>query len=90
LLDSSRDLCRLFGRRVLKLSREAVTLDRLSRGRLILGLGTGGDDGREYSAFGEDADPARLGRVLDDGVATLTSLWAGDPDIAVVTRRVPN
>lgn len=70
-------------RRVLKLARETVTLDRLSQGRLIVGLGTGGDIAREYSAFGEDADPRRLGDALDEGTAALTALWAGD----TVTRR---
>lgn len=42
-------------RRIVKLARETLTLDRLSRGRLTVGLGTGDDRGREYSAFGEDA-----------------------------------
>jgi alkanesulfonate monooxygenase SsuD/methylene tetrahydromethanopterin reductase-like flavin-dependent oxidoreductase (luciferase family) len=65
-------------RRVLKLARETVTLDRLSRGRLIVGLGTGRDIAREYSAFGESTDPRRLGRVLDEGAAVLTALWAGE------------
>jgi alkanesulfonate monooxygenase SsuD/methylene tetrahydromethanopterin reductase-like flavin-dependent oxidoreductase (luciferase family) len=65
-------------RRILKLARETVTLDRLSRGRLTLGLGTGGDLGREYSAVGEDADARRLGRALDEGIAVLTALWAGE------------
>lgn len=65
-------------RRVLKLARETVTLDRLSGGRLIVGLGTGGDVGREYSACGEDADTHRLSRVLDEGAAVLTSLWSGE------------
>lgn len=65
-------------RRVLKLARETVTLDRLTRGRLTLGLGTGDDRGREYSAVGEDADARRLGRLLDEGVAVLTALWAGE------------
>ncbi len=74
-------------RRVLKLARETVTLDRLSRGRLILGLGTGGDVGREYSAFGEDADAQRLGRVLDEGIAVLTALWAGE---TVAHRGMPD
>ncbi|MFP1155475.1 LLM class flavin-dependent oxidoreductase [Mycobacterium sherrisii] len=66
-------------RRVLKLARETVTLDRLSGGRLIVGLGAGGDVGREYSAFGEDPDAHRLSRVLDEGTAVLTSLWSGEP-----------
>lgn len=70
-------------RRVVKLARETVTLDRLSGGRVTLGLGTGRDTWREYSAFGEAGDPRRLGRLLDEGAATLTALWAG----STVTRR---
>lgn len=64
-------------RRVLKLARETATLDRLCDGRLILGLGTGGDRGREYSAFGEPIDARRWGRMLDEGTTVLTELWAG-------------
>lgn len=70
-------------RRVGKLARETVTLDRLSSGRLILGLGTGRDVWREYSAFGDDGDPQQLARTLDEGAAALTALWAGE----TVTRR---
>jgi alkanesulfonate monooxygenase SsuD/methylene tetrahydromethanopterin reductase-like flavin-dependent oxidoreductase (luciferase family) len=65
-------------RRLIKLAREAVSLDRLSRERLILGLGTGRDIAREYSAFGDSADPRQLGRVLDDGIEVLTAWWAGE------------
>ncbi|MBS9532637.1 LLM class flavin-dependent oxidoreductase [Mycobacterium sp. M1] len=65
-------------RRLIKLARETVTLDRLSRGRLTLGLGTGRDNWREYSAFGDDGDPRHLGRVLDEGAAALTALWSGE------------
>jgi alkanesulfonate monooxygenase SsuD/methylene tetrahydromethanopterin reductase-like flavin-dependent oxidoreductase (luciferase family) len=65
-------------RRLIKLARETVSLDRLSRGRLTMGLGTGRDVAREYSAFGEITDPHRLGRVLDEGAAVLTALWAGE------------
>src|SRR3954447_26559286 len=43
-------------RRPWKLSREAVSLDQLSNGRLILGVGIGSDSGREYSAYGESPD----------------------------------
>lgn len=65
-------------RRVMKLARETVTLDRLSGGRLILGLGIGSDMGREYSAFGEDTNARRHGQLLDEGTAVLTQLWAGE------------
>src|SRR5579863_1554577 len=40
-------------RRPQKVARESVTLDHLSGGRLVLGVGIGGDWWREYSAFGE-------------------------------------
>src|SRR3984885_13287202 len=39
-------------RRVQKLARETVTLDRLSRGRLILGVGLGSDNAGELEPFG--------------------------------------
>ncbi|BBX15093.1 MULTISPECIES: LLM class flavin-dependent oxidoreductase [Mycobacteriaceae] len=65
-------------RRVVNVARETVTLDRLSGGRLILGLGTGRDVWREYSAFGDNGDPRRLARVLDEATAVLTALWAGE------------
>ena len=53
-------------------------LDRLSAGRLTLGLGLGGDGGREFSAFGDPAQPGERAEILDQGVAALTALWAGD------------
>lgn len=65
-------------RRVIKVARETITLDRLSGGRLILGLGTGRDVWREYSAFGDNGDPRRLARTLDEGAEVLAALWAGD------------
>ena len=37
-------------------SREAVSLDRLSGSRLVLGVGIGADHSQEYSAFGEPSD----------------------------------
>jgi alkanesulfonate monooxygenase SsuD/methylene tetrahydromethanopterin reductase-like flavin-dependent oxidoreductase (luciferase family) len=65
-------------RRPWKLAREAVTLDHLSRGRLILGAGIGGDWSREYTAFGESADDRLHGAMLDEGLAVLTGLWSGE------------
>lgn len=65
-------------RRIAKLAREAVTLDHLSNGRLIQGLGLGVDTGREYSAFGEPVDPVHRGKILDEGAELLTRLWSGE------------
>ena len=64
-------------RRIIKLARETVTLDRLSNGRLTLGLGMGGDRGRELSAFGEPTDARLRAQILDEGPTLLTALWAG-------------
>ena len=66
-------------RRPWKLARETVTLDRLSEGRLILGVGIGSDFAREYSAFGEAADDKLHGAMLDEALAVLVGLWSGEP-----------
>lgn len=63
-------------RRVFKLARETVTLDRLSKGRLIVGLGSGSDKRREFSAFGEVSDASQRAQMLDEGARVLVSLWA--------------
>ncbi len=68
-------------RRPWKVAREAVTLDHLSGGRLILGAGIGGDWLGEYSAFGELApDNHQLhGEQLDEALQVVTGLWSGAP-----------
>ncbi len=66
-------------RRPQKLAREAVTLDRLSQGRLTLGLGLGVDHGGELTHFGEVLDPPTRGNMLDEGAELLTELWTGAP-----------
>jgi alkanesulfonate monooxygenase SsuD/methylene tetrahydromethanopterin reductase-like flavin-dependent oxidoreductase (luciferase family) len=65
-------------RRPWKLARETVTLDHLSNGRLVLGVGTGSDSGREYSAYGESPDDKLHGEMLDEGLDVLTGLWSGE------------
>jgi alkanesulfonate monooxygenase SsuD/methylene tetrahydromethanopterin reductase-like flavin-dependent oxidoreductase (luciferase family) len=65
-------------RRPWKLARETVTLDHLSGGRLVLGVGLGGDYDGEYHDFGEPTDPRMHGEMLDEGLAILTRLWSGE------------
>jgi alkanesulfonate monooxygenase SsuD/methylene tetrahydromethanopterin reductase-like flavin-dependent oxidoreductase (luciferase family) len=65
-------------RRVQKVARETVTLDRLSQGRLTFGVGLGSSNTRELEPFGEVIDPRERARLLDEGLARLTSLWGGE------------
>jgi alkanesulfonate monooxygenase SsuD/methylene tetrahydromethanopterin reductase-like flavin-dependent oxidoreductase (luciferase family) len=64
-------------RRPQKLVRETVTLDRLSQGRVIFGVGIGGDRGGEFSRFGEDLDRRRRADALDEGLEKIVQWWAG-------------
>jgi alkanesulfonate monooxygenase SsuD/methylene tetrahydromethanopterin reductase-like flavin-dependent oxidoreductase (luciferase family) len=65
-------------RRPWKVARESVTLDHLSEGRLILGVGLGNDRSREYSSLGEPTDPKWHGELLDEGLEVVARLWSGE------------
>jgi alkanesulfonate monooxygenase SsuD/methylene tetrahydromethanopterin reductase-like flavin-dependent oxidoreductase (luciferase family) len=64
-------------RRVQKLARETVTLDRLSAGRLTLGVGLGSERNGELEPFGEVVDARERARLLDEGLEKLAGLWSG-------------
>ncbi len=66
-------------RRPWKLSREAVTLDHLSNGRVVLGLGLGGDNSGELSEFGEVTDDRERGGMLDEALTLLDACMSGEP-----------
>ena len=65
-------------RRPWQLARETVSLDHLSNGRLILGVGLG-DPPTEYSNFGEEKNPLIRAKKLDEGLDILLGLWSGEP-----------
>src|SRR4051794_35159717 len=64
-------------RRIHKLARETVTLDRLSGGRLIFGAGLGSDNSGEFSKFGEEAGAKARAKLLDDRLGQLVRHWDG-------------
>ncbi len=67
-------------RRPAKVARETATLDLLSGGRLVLGVGLGSDRfGSEFSAYGEETDDRRRGAMLDESLAVLDAAWSGEP-----------
>jgi len=51
-------------RRPVKLAREITSLDRLSHGRVTLGVGIGGDGAGELSSTGEQLDAVVRGAML--------------------------
>jgi alkanesulfonate monooxygenase SsuD/methylene tetrahydromethanopterin reductase-like flavin-dependent oxidoreductase (luciferase family) len=56
-----------------------VSLDHLSGGRLILGVGIGFPPDNEFVRFGEDPDAKVRAGKLDEGLDILTGLWSGKP-----------
>ncbi|MFC9912401.1 LLM class flavin-dependent oxidoreductase [Streptomyces sp. NPDC127197] len=58
------------------LAKQAATLDRMTGGRLVLGLGIGGRDD-DHQAAGIDL--RTRGRRLDEQMALMCRLWSGEP-----------
>ncbi len=62
-----------------EVAKQAATLDVLSGGRLVLGVGVGGRD-EDYRAM--EASFSRLHQRVDDQVAVMRQVWAGEPPYA--------
>jgi alkanesulfonate monooxygenase SsuD/methylene tetrahydromethanopterin reductase-like flavin-dependent oxidoreductase (luciferase family) len=59
-------------------ARQTVSLDHLSAGRLIFGVGSGGGP-FDFEALGEASDSQTLAALLDEGLEVLIGLWSGEP-----------
>jgi alkanesulfonate monooxygenase SsuD/methylene tetrahydromethanopterin reductase-like flavin-dependent oxidoreductase (luciferase family) len=66
-------------RRPWNVARHLTSLDVLSRGRAVLGVGLGVTRGPELSHFGELTDPKTRGDMLDEGLEIVTGSWTGQP-----------
>jgi alkanesulfonate monooxygenase SsuD/methylene tetrahydromethanopterin reductase-like flavin-dependent oxidoreductase (luciferase family) len=64
-------------RRPWMVARETVSLDQLSGGRLVFGVGAGGGY-YDFEALGEVSDAKMLAALLDEGLEVLTGLWSGE------------
>ena len=63
-------------RRPWKLARETVTLDILSEGRFILGIGLGGSS--EFSVMNEETNLRKMAEMADEQLEILDGLWSGE------------
>jgi len=66
-------------RRPWKLARETVTLDHLSGGRVVLGVGLGFPADAEFALLGEDPDDRVRAQKLDEGLELLARFWSEEP-----------
>jgi alkanesulfonate monooxygenase SsuD/methylene tetrahydromethanopterin reductase-like flavin-dependent oxidoreductase (luciferase family) len=60
-------------------ARQAASLDQLSDGRMILGVGLGAKESCDYARFGEPATNRVLAEKLDESLAIIEGLWTGKP-----------
>lgn len=66
-------------RHIAKLAREVLTLDHLSEGRIVLGVGAGYPALPDYTSFGDRGDAKERAEKLDEGLDVLDALWRGRP-----------
>jgi alkanesulfonate monooxygenase SsuD/methylene tetrahydromethanopterin reductase-like flavin-dependent oxidoreductase (luciferase family) len=66
-------------RRPWKLAREIVTLDHLSKGRLVFPVGLGALDDAGFGNVGEPVEARTRARLLDETLAIVDGLSSGEP-----------
>ncbi|WP_170315565.1 LLM class flavin-dependent oxidoreductase [Nakamurella deserti] len=65
-------------RRPWVLARQTATLDVLSGGRTVLGIGLGSPAHGDFGIFGDATDPVVRAELLDEGMDVVAGLWTGD------------
>lgn len=65
-------------RRPWVVARQAVSLDQLSNGRFVLGVGIGYPPREEFEMFGEVVDAPTRGDMLDEALDIIVGLWSGE------------
>jgi alkanesulfonate monooxygenase SsuD/methylene tetrahydromethanopterin reductase-like flavin-dependent oxidoreductase (luciferase family) len=75
-------------RRPWVLAKQLTTLDHLSGGRAVLGVGLGEPPEADFAAFGDPPDPRERAARLDEGLAVLDGLLRGPVDHAGRRLRV--
>ncbi len=84
-------------RRPWVLARQAASLQQLTRGRTVLGVGIGFPPQEEFGTFGEPTDERIRADMLDEGLEVVRGIWSGEPfahegqhyRVAVETRFAP-
>jgi alkanesulfonate monooxygenase SsuD/methylene tetrahydromethanopterin reductase-like flavin-dependent oxidoreductase (luciferase family) len=64
-------------RRPWVLAKHLTTLDHLSDGRAVLGVGLGEPSDADFAAFGDSGDPRERAALLDEGLQVLDGLLRG-------------
>src|SRR5689334_20047926 len=64
-------------RRPWQVARQVLTLDHLSKGRVIFGAGLGGA-AHDFDWFGEETDAKVRASMLDEGLQIVRGLWSGE------------
>jgi hypothetical protein len=65
-------------RRPLVVARQAVSVDVLSKGRMVLGMSVGGDRNGEMAELGESGDMKERAAMLDEGLALIDQAMGGN------------
>jgi alkanesulfonate monooxygenase SsuD/methylene tetrahydromethanopterin reductase-like flavin-dependent oxidoreductase (luciferase family) len=65
-------------RRPWRVAQEVMTLDHLSHGRAVLGVGLGWPAVEDFERFGERSHDVLRAEMLDEGLDLIGALWSGE------------